>query len=123
MPKFLREHAIEPNSRQRYAEVLRSHAVPYIGHRRVAEISRETLHRLLTVVLKDEGVGQPSILYARTALSAMMQMAWGHGYREDNPLRVAREDLGRRGLHRRGCHRNHTWRRGLENRRRQCERP
>ncbi|HJZ28775.1 MAG TPA: hypothetical protein VJ370_21040, partial [Streptosporangiaceae bacterium] len=67
--------------------MLRSHAVPYIGHRRVAEISRETFHRLLTVVLKDEGVGQPSILYARTALSAMMQMAWDHGYREDNPLR------------------------------------
>lgn len=90
VPKFLREHAIEPNSRQRYAEVLRSHAVPYIGHRRVAEISRETFHRLLTVVLKDEGVGQPSILYARTALSAMMQMAWDHGYREDNPLRGIR---------------------------------
>jgi hypothetical protein len=71
MPKFLREHAIEPNSRQRYAEVLRSHAIPYIGHRRVAEISRETFHRLLTVVLKDEGVGQPTILYARTALSAI----------------------------------------------------
>ena len=62
MPKFLREHAIEPNSRQRYAEVLRSHAVPYIGHRRVAEISRETFHRLLTVVLKDEGVGPDSAL-------------------------------------------------------------
>ena len=90
VPKFLREHAIEPNSRQRYAEVLRSHAIPYIGHRRVAEISRETFHRLLTVVLKDEGVGQPSILYARTALSAMMQMAWDHGYREDNPLRGIR---------------------------------
>jgi len=90
VPKFLREHAIEPNSRQRYAEVLRSHAVPYIGHRRVAEISRETFHRLLTVVLKDEGVGQPSILYVRTALSAMMQMAWDHGYREDNPLRGIR---------------------------------
>jgi integrase len=90
MPKFLREHAIEPNSRQRYAEVLRSHAIPYIGHRRVAEISREAFHRLLTVVLKDEGVGQPTILYARTALSAMMQMAWDHGYRDDNPLRGIR---------------------------------
>ena len=90
MPKFLREHAIEPNSRQRYAEVLRSHAIPYVGYRRVAEISRETFHRLLTVVLKDEGVGQPTILYARTALSAMMQMAWDHGYRDDNPLRGIR---------------------------------
>lgn len=90
MPKFLREHDIEPNSRQRYAEVLRSHAVPYIGHRRVAEISRETFHRLLTIVLKDEGVGQPTILYVRTALSSMMQMAWDHGYRDDNPLRGIR---------------------------------
>jgi integrase len=41
-------------------------------------------------VLKDEGVGQPTILYARTALSAMMQMAWDHGYRDDNPLRGIR---------------------------------
>jgi len=49
-----------------------------------------TFHRLLTVVLKDEGVGQPTILYARTELSAMMQMAWDHGYRDDNPLRGIR---------------------------------
>jgi integrase len=90
MPKFLREHGIEPNSKQRYSEVLQSHAIPYIGHRRVAEISRETFHRLLAVVLKDEGVGQPTILYVRTALSAMMQMAWDHGYRGDNPLRGIR---------------------------------
>jgi len=90
MPKFLREHAIEPNSRQRYAEVLRLHAILYIGHCRVAEISRETFHRPLTVALKDEGVGQPTIVYARTALSAMMQMAWDHGYRDDNPLRGIR---------------------------------
>jgi hypothetical protein len=34
-----------------------------------------TIHRLLTVVLKDEGASQTTILHTRTALSSMMQMA------------------------------------------------
>ena len=42
---------------------------------RFAELSRETIHRLLTVVLKEEGASQTTILHTRTALSAMLQMA------------------------------------------------
>jgi hypothetical protein len=61
--------------------------VPYIGKQRVAEVSRETIHRLLTVVLKEEGASQTTILHTRTALSSMMQMAWDNGYRKDNPVR------------------------------------
>jgi hypothetical protein len=48
--KFLREHAVEPNSKMTYAQLLNSHAYPFIGKRRVSEIGRETIHRLLTVV-------------------------------------------------------------------------
>jgi hypothetical protein len=52
---FLREHAVEPNSKMTYAQLLNSHIYPYVGKRRVAEIGRETIHRLLTVVLSEEG--------------------------------------------------------------------
>jgi hypothetical protein len=38
--KFLREHAVEPNSKMTYAQLLRSHVYPFIGKRRVAEIGR-----------------------------------------------------------------------------------
>jgi hypothetical protein len=84
--KFLREHAVEPNSKMTYAQLLHSHVYPFIGKRRVAEIGREAIHRLLTIALKEEGASQNTIVNVRTCLSAMMQMAWDHGYREDNPV-------------------------------------
>jgi hypothetical protein len=77
--KFLREHAVEPNSKMTYAQLLSAHIYPYIGKRRVAEIGRETIHRLLTVVLPEEGASQSTVVNVRTCLSAMMQMAWDHG--------------------------------------------
>lgn len=58
MDKFLADHDIEANSKEAYARQLRLHALPYIGHQRVAELSRETIHRLLTVVLKEAGATQ-----------------------------------------------------------------
>jgi hypothetical protein len=39
--KFLREHAVEPNSKMTYAQLLNSHAYPFIGKRRVSEIGRK----------------------------------------------------------------------------------
>lgn len=88
--KFLREHAVEPNSKMTYAQLLNSHVFPFIGKRRVAEISRETIHRLLTVVLPEAGASQSTVVNVRTCLSAMMQMAWDHGYRTDNPVKGIR---------------------------------
>jgi len=85
--KFLLEHAVEPNTKETYAQLLRCHVLPYMGGRRVAEVSRETMHRLLTVVLPEAEVSKSVILNVRTCLSALMQMAWDHGYRQDNPLR------------------------------------
>ena len=84
---FLGSHDIEANSKETYARHLSLHVIPYIGKQRVAEVSRETIHRLLTVVLKEEGASQTTILHTRTALSSMMQMAWDNGYRKDNPVR------------------------------------
>lgn len=88
--KFLREHAVEPNSKMTYAQLLNSHIYPFIGKRRVAEIGRETIHRLLTVALPEEGASQNTIVNVRTCLSAMLQMAWDHGYRGDNPVKGIR---------------------------------
>lgn len=88
--KFLREHAVEPNSKMTYAQLLGSHVHPFIGERRVAEISRETIHRLLTVLLPEEGASQSTVINVRTCLSALMQMAWDHGYRDDNPVKGIR---------------------------------
>ena len=87
---FLGAHAIEANSKEAYARQLTLHVIPYIGKQRVSEISRETIHRLLTVVLKEEGASQTTILHTRTALSSMLQMAWDNGYRKDNPVRGIR---------------------------------
>jgi hypothetical protein len=88
--KFLKEHAIEPNSKMTYAQLLHRHIYPYIGKRRVAEISRETIHRLLTVVLPEAGASRATVINTRTCLSAMLQMAWDHGYRSDNPVQGIR---------------------------------
>lgn len=60
--KFLREHAVEPNTKMTHAQLLNSHVYPFIGKRRVAEIGRETIHRLLTVVLPEEGASQKHLL-------------------------------------------------------------
>ncbi len=38
-------------------------------------------------MLKEQGASQSTILHTRTALSAMLQMAWDNGYRRDNPVR------------------------------------
>jgi hypothetical protein len=51
MEMFLSAADIEPNSKGTYARHLTLHAIPYIGKQRVAEVSRETIHRLLTVAL------------------------------------------------------------------------
>lgn len=67
METFLGSHDIEANSKETYARHLSLHVIPYIGKQRVAEVSRETIHRLLTVVLKEEGASQTTILHTRTA--------------------------------------------------------
>ena len=92
---FLGEHAVEPNSKMTYAQLLNSHIYPFIGKRRVAEIGRETIHRLLTVILPEEGASQNTIVNVRTCLSAMLQMAWDHGYRGDNPVKGSGSSIRR----------------------------
>ena len=85
MEMFLSTADREANSKETYVRRLILHVIPYIGRQRVAEVSRETIHRLLTVVLKEEGASQTTILHTRTALSAMLQIACDNGYRKDKP--------------------------------------
>ena len=58
MERFLSAADIEANSKETYARHLTLHVIPYIGKLRVAEVSRETIHRLLTVVLKEGAPGR-----------------------------------------------------------------
>jgi hypothetical protein len=58
-----------------YAQLLSSHVFPLIGKQRVAEVSRETIHWLLTVVLPEEGASQNTIVNVRTCMSAMLHAA------------------------------------------------
>jgi hypothetical protein len=92
--KFLGEDAVEPNSKMTCAQLLNSHISPYIAKRQVAGVGRETVHRLRTVGLSEEGVSQNTVVNVRTYLSAMMQMAWDHGDPDDNPVAEARLAFG-----------------------------
>jgi site-specific recombinase XerD len=75
---FLSAAAIEANSKETYARHLTLHVIPYIGKLRVAEVSRETIHRLLSVVLKEEDASQSTILHTRT---------WSADYARDRKRR------------------------------------
>ena len=99
MPKFLSEHAIEPNSRQRYAEVLRSHAIPYIGR---------------------AGFGSKGYLPSRSSWrracssSAFMKPCRTSRPRADQGLRAARRGVGRAAMradlvHARGLRLRHRY--------------
>jgi hypothetical protein len=56
--RFLPYHAVAPNTRQQYDYVVRNHIVPYIGHWRISEASREIFYNLLVKVLPAEEASQ-----------------------------------------------------------------
>ena len=88
--RFLPYHAVAPNTRQQYDYVVRNHIVPYIGHWRISEASREIFYNLLVKVLPAEEASEVTVRATRKVLSAMCQMALDEGYRKDNPLRTVR---------------------------------
>jgi integrase len=88
--RFVRYHAVSPGTRQEYGYVVKNHVVPYIGHLRISEVNRETLFNLLVKVLPAEEASQVTIRATRKVLSAMCQMAFDEGYRNNNPLRGIR---------------------------------
>ena len=88
--RFLRYHAVSPSTRQEYGYTVKNHVVPYVGHLRISEVSRETFFNLLTKVLPAEEASQVTVRATRRVLSAMCQMAFDEGYRSTNPIRSIR---------------------------------
>lgn len=92
--RFPRYHAVSPTTRQEYGYAVKNHVVPYIGHLRISEVSRETFFNLLTKVRPAEEASQATVRAARKVLSAMCQMAFDEGYRSNNPVRSIRPAAG-----------------------------
>jgi integrase len=88
--RFLRYHAVSPGTRQEYGYVAKNHIVPYVGHLRISEVNRETFFNLLVNVLPTEEASQITVRATRKVLSAMCQMAFDEGYRNNNPIRSIR---------------------------------
>lgn len=88
--RFLRYHAVSPGTRQEYGYTAKNHIIPYIGHLRISEVNRETFFNLLVKVLPAEEASQVTVRATRKVLSAMCQMAFDEGYRNNNPLRSIR---------------------------------
>jgi integrase len=88
--RFLRYHAVSPGTRQEYGYTAKNHIIPYIGHLRISEVSRATFFNLLVEVLPTQEASQVTVRAARKVLSAMCQMAFDEGYRNNNPLRSIR---------------------------------
>jgi integrase len=84
------DSAVAPGIRQEYGYALKNHVIPYIGHQRISEVNRETFFNLLVKVLPAEEASQVTIRATRTVLSAMCQMAFDEGYRNNNPIRSIR---------------------------------
>jgi integrase len=88
--RFIPHHAVTPATRQNYGYIVKNHIVPYIGHLRISEVSRETFFNLLTQVLPAEEATPITVTATRRVLSAMCQMAFDEGYRGNNPIRTIR---------------------------------
>jgi hypothetical protein len=93
--RFLRYHAVSPATRQGYGYVAKNHILPYIGHLRISEVSRETFFNLLVTVLPAEEASQITVRAARKVLSAMCQMAFDEGYRNNNPYEASGSSMHR----------------------------
>ena len=88
--RFLCYHAVSPGTRQEYGYTAKNHIIPYIGHLRISEVSRATFFNLLVEVLPAKEASQVTVRATRKVLSAMCQMAFDEGYRNNNPLRSIR---------------------------------
>jgi integrase len=86
--RFLLHHAVTPATRQNYGYIVKNHILPYIGHLRISEVSREIFFNLLTQILPEAEATPVTVTATRRVLSAMCQMAFDEGYRGNNPIRT-----------------------------------
>jgi len=84
-PLFLRHHRVEGNTRERYADTLRLHVIPFLGGCRLAETDRTVARNYITM-LEEEGRSANTIRQAKVVLCAMFGMAVADGYVDYNPF-------------------------------------
>jgi hypothetical protein len=84
-PLFLRHHRVEGNTKERYADTLRLHVIPFLGGCRLAETGRTVARNYITV-LEEEGRSANTIRQAKVALCAMFGMAAADGCVDYNPF-------------------------------------
>jgi integrase len=84
-PLFLRHHRVEGNTKERYADTLRLHVIPFLGSCRLAETD-PTVARNYITVLEEEGRSANTIRQAKVVLCAMFGMAVADGYVDYNPF-------------------------------------
>jgi integrase len=84
-PLFLRHHRVEGNTKDKYADTLRLHVVPFLGGCRLAETDRTVARNYVTVLL-EEGRSANTIRQAKVVLCAMFGMAVVDGYVAYNPF-------------------------------------
>jgi integrase len=84
-PLFLRHHRVEGNTRERYADTLRLHVIPFLGGCRLAETDRTAARNYITV-LEEEGRSANTIRQAKVVLCAMFGMAVADDYVDYNPF-------------------------------------
>ena len=84
-PLFLRHHRVEGNTKERYADTLRLHVIPFLGGCRLAETDRTVARNHVTVLL-EEGRSANTIRQAKVVLCAMFGMAVADGYVDYNPF-------------------------------------
>ncbi len=74
--RFLPRIEITPKAKQTYKSHLKNHVYPYLGHERIAAVSREQLYTHLVTTLPEAGATLVTRRAVRTVLSSMLQMAW-----------------------------------------------
>jgi len=88
-PLFLRHHRVEGNTKDKYADTLRLHVVPFLGGCRLAETDRTVARNYVTVLL-EAGRSANTIRQAKVVLCAMFGMAVADGYLDYNPFHEVR---------------------------------
>ena len=84
-PLFLRHHRVEGNTKERYADMLRLHVIPFLGGSRLAETDRTVARNYVTALL-EEGRSANTIRQAKVVLCAMFGMTVADGYVDYNPF-------------------------------------
>jgi hypothetical protein len=77
-PLFLRHHRVEGNTKERYADTLRLHVIPFLGGYRLAETDRTAARNYVTALL-EEGARQTRSGRPRSSCARCSAWPWRTG--------------------------------------------